>query len=324
MGALPAGPRRVHRITAALGAIAAVLIALPARAQQDLGHKVLGTLGLKAGAQQDPGIFVADRVLFYRSDRAVDRNGFHLPIDVHLRAFANGVGAGAIFHIAPLSTYVGASVGIPFAHVHAHTSSPEASIDRFGLGDLYVQPLRLGWRLGPYVDLVAGYAFYAPTGEFEPGLHSGIGRGYWTQEPSLGGTVWFTERGGWNLSALASYDFNGEKRGIDITRGNTVQIQGGAGGSVLRVLELGVAAYAEWQVRDDRGADLPAVLRGARDRAFGLGPEVAVTIPVLRSRLSARWAHDVYARSRPIGQIFVVGLTVAVWRPPARASPASE
>ncbi|HEY0841008.1 MAG TPA: transporter [Vulgatibacter sp.] len=289
--------------------------AAPALAQQDLGHKVLGTLGLEAGAQQDPGVFVADRLLFYRSDRAVDRNGVSLPIDLELRAFANGVGAGVILKLEPLSTYVGAGLGFPFAHVHASTSRPEASIDRFGLGDLYVQPLRLGWRLGDHVDVVAGYAFYAPTAEFEPGGRSGIGRGYWTHEPSLGGTIWFTGRGGWNLSALASYDFNGKKRGIDITRGDTVQIQGGAGARVFRVVELGLAAYGQWQVRDDRGADLPAVLRGARDRAFGLGPEVAVRIPALRSRLSARWEHDVYARSRPVGQIFVVGLTVAVWRP---------
>ncbi len=311
MGALEA-PRRVLYVLAA----AILAHAAPATAQQDLGHKVLGTLGLEAGAQQEPGVFVADRVLFYRSDRAVDRNGARVPIDLKLRAFANGVGAGLILKIEPLSTYVGAGLGVPFAHVRANTSNPAASIDRFGLGDLYVQPLRLGWRLGRHVDVVAGYAFYAPTGKFEPGQHSGIGRGSWTHEPSLGGTIWFTGRGGWSLSALASYDFNGKKRGVDITRGDTVQIQGGAGAAVFRVVQVGVAAYAEWQVRDDRGVDLPAIIRGARDRAFGLGPEVAVEIPALRSRFSARWEHDVYARSRPVGQVFVVGLTVAVWRPP--------
>lgn len=310
------GPLRLpSRARVAALAVACLAYALPASAQQDLGHKVLGTLGLRAGTQQDPGVYVADRVVFYRADRVVDRNGDRIPIDVDIDAFAIGVGAGAVFRIAPLSTYVGASVGVPFAHVRTSTSRPEASTDRFGLGDLYVQPIRLGWRLGGHVDAIAGYGFYAPTGEFEPGLRTGIGRGYWAHEPFAGGTVYFDRRGGWNLSALASYDFNGKKRGIDITRGETLQIQGGAGAPVFRIVEVGIAAYAQWQVRDDRGEDLPEVLRGARDRVFGLGPEVAVTIPVLRSRVSARWEHDVYTRSRPVGQVFVVGLTIAVWKP---------
>jgi len=294
---------------------AVLAYAIPASAQQDLGHKILGTLGLRAGSQQQPGVYVSDRVVFYRADRAVDRNGATIPIDVDIDAFANGIGAGAVWRIPPLSTYVGASLGVPFAHVRTNSSRPEASSDRFGWGDLFVQPIRLGWLLGEHVDLVAGYAFYAPTGKFEPGLHSGIGRGFWTHQPSLGGTIWFGERGGWNLSALASYDFNGKKRGIDITRGDSVQVQGGAGAQVFRIVEVGLAAYAQWQVQDDSGADLPPALRGARDRVFGLGPEVAATIPVLRSRLSARWEHDVYSRSRPVGQVFVLGLTVAVWRP---------
>lgn len=63
------------------------------------------------------------------------------------------------------------------------------------------------------------------------------------------------------VSALASYDVNSRKRGIDITRGNTLQVQGGGGFPVAKVLTMGLAGYALWQVTDDRGTALPQVVR---------------------------------------------------------------
>jgi hypothetical protein len=57
------------------------------------------------------------------------------------------------------------------------------------------------------------------------------------------------------------------------------------------------------------------VLRGARDRVYGLGPEVVVTIPTIRLRAEARYEWDFGVRSRPQGSIFVFGLTFAAWLP---------
>jgi hypothetical protein len=76
-------------------------------------------------------------------------------------------------------------------------------------------------------------------------------------------------------SALASCDLNQKKRHIDLTRGESVQGQGGIGVRLFDRIDAGLAGYALWQVRDDRGADLPAPLRGLRDRVFGIGPEVS-------------------------------------------------
>jgi hypothetical protein len=77
---------------------------------------------------------------------------------------------------------------------------------------------------------------------------------------------------------------------------------------------VGLAAYALWQVRDDRGADLPEPLRGARDRAFGLGPEIDITVAPIRSRITLRYCRDVVVNARPLGQVLVVGLTVVALR----------
>lgn len=302
--------------------VALALFGSRADAQQSLGHKTLGTLGLDAGSQPPTGVYVADRFVWYTAGALVDRNGRTLPVDLDLDAIANAAGVYGTYEIPRLHLFVGASFGAPVAHVWAHTDRPEASIDRFGLADLYVQPLKLGFRK-PHFDVVAGYAFYVPTGSFSPGQRGGVSRAQWSHELSLGGTAYFDRARTWRLSALGSYELNQKKLGIDITRGDTIQVQGGAGKTLAGVVDVGAVGYAQWQVRDDRGADLPPVLRGARDRVYGLGAEAAVRVDAIRTRFNVRWAHDFAVESRPRGQIFLVGATFVAHlrRPAAPPSP---
>src|SRR5262245_11418669 len=254
MGARHAvGGARARRL-AALALYATGLLGVAEAGAQDLGHKILGTLGLGAGSQPDSGLYFVDRVVSYRADEIVDRNGHRVPVDVDLAARANGSGSSGPLELPWPSIYVNASIGIPIAHVTLQTDRPEVGVDKLGLGDLYVQPMKLGWKLRQF-DVVTGYGFYAPTGHFDPGGHDSVGSGQWTHEFSLGGTVYFDREKAWRISALASYNLNQQKRDIDITRGDTVQIQGGVGVTLLRVLDVGLAGYALWQVKDDAGAD---------------------------------------------------------------------
>lgn len=306
--------RATRRRTSRGVLVAALCTATVARAQQvDVGHKMLGTLGLRAGMQQDEGVYAGARVMGYTANQLVDRHGTPLPVGLDLDALGAGLGLAATLKVRPLSTYVSASVGASAAHVTAGTERPEASIDRAGLGDLFVQPLGLGWRL-PHADVTVSYAFYAPTGAFEPGGNDGVGRGHWTHELSLGSAIYFDAGKTWFLSALESVDVNTQKRGIDITRGATIQVQGGIGKTLRRVLDVGFASYALWQVSDDSGADLPSVVRGARDRSYGFGPELGLVVPALRGRFTLRYMHDFASESRPVGQLLLIGLTVAAWR----------
>ena len=125
--------------------------------------------------------------------------------------------------------------------------------------------------------------------------------------------MYFDRAKTWHISGLASYDLNQRKRGIDLTRGDTIQFQGGAG-KTLGIVDVGLAGYALWQVRDDRGNDLPEPLRGARDRAFGLGPEIDITLAPIRSRITLRYCRDVAVNARPLGQVLVIGLTILARR----------
>lgn len=281
---------------------------------QDLGHKLGGMIGLEAGRVPEPAVYLANRLVVFRADHLTDRRGATLPIDLDLGVVSNAVGGAATFELARLSTFYSVAFAVPVAWVSAEVAELEASVDHFGVADIFLQPLRLGWRLGHF-DLVTGYSLYVPTGRFRFGDEGGVSTGHLTHQLSLGGTAYFdAARSAW-LTALFSYDLNQQKHGLDITRGDFVHVQGGAGARVVRVLDAGLTGYALWQVRDDRGADVPPALRGARDRAFGVGPEVAVTVPQLRGRASLRYQWDFGTESRPEGTILVFGLTFVTGRP---------
>jgi hypothetical protein len=299
----------------ALGVLFLVALAAgPARAQEETGTKVIGTLGLCAGCVPKPGISIQGMFIGYSSGALVDRNGHELPVNIALAAHAGVLGVEATFELPSIKTYLTAAIGVPLARVSGVGDRPQASIDKYGLGDLHLRPMELGWKL-PQAEIVAAYTMYIPTGSFEPGGNDGVGSGNLTQEASLGGTVYFDRAKQWRLSALASLEVNGRKRAVDIKRGASVQVQGGIGAEFFRIFEIGVAGYALWQVTDDTGSDLPDVLRGARDRAYGLGPEIGVDVVPLRSRLTVRYEHDLMVASRPFGQVLVLQLAVLAWSP---------
>jgi hypothetical protein len=274
---------------------------------------------LDAGSQPGEGVYAVDEFLVYHADVLTDRNGHELDAGLDGNAVATAVGLGVTFKLPRVETYWSLSAGLPAGRASVVTRQPPLSIVRAGIGDLYVQPIKLGWRVGA-ADIVTGYSFYAPVGGFAPAGSAGLGQGQWTHELSGGGTLFFGKGGMWRASALASIDVHGRKRGIDITRGTTIQIQGGFGVQFLRILNAGIASYALWQVSDDEGADLPPTLRGARDSAYGLGPEVDLTLLPVRARVSVRYEHDVATAARPLGQILVIAFTPLLWRPPTTPS----
>ncbi|HET9983277.1 MAG TPA: transporter [Longimicrobiales bacterium] len=307
---LPRGGADAARVVALLGVL--LLAAAPARAQQ-LGQKVLGGVGIGAGLQPDSGLYIIDRFLYYAADRLRDREGRVVPIrGLDIDAYGNAFGASLTVKPrgAPFLNFAAAA---PLARISLSSTDPRTAIDRAGLGDMTVQPLKLGWRWRGG-DVVAAYTFYAPTGRFEP-RGGGVGRGFWTHQFSVGGAAFRKRERPWRASALASYDLNLRKRGIDIRRGNSLQVQGGAGVGILRVAVVGVAGYAFWQVSDDRGTDVPPALRGLRTRVYALGPELDVAIPRLRlqGEVRAEWEFGVKARTQ--GHVLVAGLTYQAWRP---------
>jgi hypothetical protein len=275
-------------------------------AAQQLGYKLLGSAGIDAGVQPPPGWAIVSQTLHYDASEIRDRQGNVAPI-AGLNIDATGTALGVSYTSKPKGApYLTFAAGLPLANIHISSDDPAASLSGYGFSDLFVQPIKLGWKERRF-DVVAAYVVYAPTGRFEPrGL--GPGRGYWTNQLSLGGALFADSTRANRLSALASYELNGRKRGIDIRRGDMFQIQGGAGVTVQKLATIGLAGFALWQVTPDRGADIPATLRGGRTRVFGLGPELDVLIPKWTTRVALRVERELGVTSRPRGTVFALSV----------------
>jgi hypothetical protein len=299
------------RATIAGAAIIVLSSATLAHAQQ-LGYKLLGSAGIDAGVQPPPGLAIVDRVLHYGSTELRGRNGEVVPID-GLDISATGMALGAALTTkVKQETFLTFAFALPLARIAVSSDQPAASINGFGFADMFVQPLRVGWR-HPHFDVATAYMVYVPTGKFEP-RGGGVGAGHWTHQLSLGGALFLDTTRNGRASAMASYEINTRKRGIDIRRGNVIQIQGGAGVGVAKVLTIGVASFAMWQVTADHGADIPQSLRGQWSRAFGVGPEVSAVIPRWRTKLDLRIERELGVRSRPKGQVIAFGASYALPR----------
>ena len=81
-----------------------------------------------------------------------------------------------------------------------------------GVGDLFVQPLWLGWS-GKHYDVSAGYGVYAPTGEENIGLE------FWTNQFQLAGAWYPFENRGTAVTLAGTYEIHSEMEDKDLTRG---------------------------------------------------------------------------------------------------------
>ena len=304
-----------------------VLFAAPVHAQFNSSH-TLGDFGVQSGTQPAAGFYVA--TFFYRYDTNTIRNGDGDRLSVDPGA----PGSFGIDAFAPILWYVskakvlGASYGLM-----AVVPIADGVLDAPALGltsgtgtrlsDIYIRPVDLGWHT-PRTDVTVGLGIYAPSGEYEYRGSENTGKGMWAGEPFVGTTLYLDAKRSVSLATTAYWEFHGNKRDTDITVGQILTLQGGAGKSFLGGgLVVGIAYYAQWKVtRDDvsddvllPGGDVVDPEVRSKHRVFALGPDV--TIPLaskarLFALLNVRYLWEMAARTRTEGQSLAITATFPV------------
>jgi hypothetical protein len=281
-------------------------------AAQLSGSNAVGDFGLKSGSQAPPGWYVGYFLYDYAASSIALESG-----EIELQD--GGVNLAA--H-APLLSWVsgwtvfGASYGavaiIPIQNVSLEAPRVGLrSVSDFGIGDLYVQPINLGWHLNG-ADLLAWYAFWAPTGDYQAGENGNRGLGMWSHELALGTTWFLLSDESVHLSALATFELHTEKKDTEVEVGDVLTIEGGLGGTIRQLVNVGLAYYLQWKVTDDTGLDLPPLVdnRLGRNRNFGLGPELTATVPLRADfgqllTMSVRYIFEVGSHMDTQGNVFV-------------------
>ena len=76
-----------------------------------------------------------------------------------------------------------------------------------------------------------------------------------------------------------------------------------------QLIQFGVVGYAEFQMTNDSGADVPALTANNKDRVFAIGPEFGVILPTKKFNFLARVLPEFGARNRTQGVtvVFAIG-----------------
>lgn len=241
---------------------------------QFFGHNFPADLGVQSGSQPPPGFYASLLVPYYSADKIVLEEGVNVGSPT---TAVNVWGLSPILTVVTNASVFGANYGFviapSFANVELEFPRLEVDENQFGLGDLYVAPVQLGWHFAS-TDVIASLGFFAPTGRYEAGAADNIGLGMWSFEFSVGATQYFDRASTWSTSLTAYYEIHTKKQDVDIRAGDWLVLKGGAGKAFTENVTLGVSYYALWQTTDATGADVPEEVRGRKIRSFGVGPEV--------------------------------------------------
>ncbi len=180
------------------------------------------------------------------------------------------------------------------------------SSESTGLFDLSLQPVMLTWSSGRW-DTTFNYAFWAPTGEFDP-AEGGVGLGYWTHLVRGGVSYAFDEYRMRTLTLVTSYDIKSKKKGLDLRPGAHFNLEAGYNHIVSATLQMGFFGWGTWQVTDDSGeaASLPAV----HDRVFGVGAYLSYWFKPGKLGALVRYTGQFGARDQFEGDTVAIGLNM--------------
>jgi hypothetical protein len=283
------------------------------RASAQLGGENLrGDFGLKSGSQAPPGYYLGDMFYFYDSSEVRLAGGTKIP-GPSLHLFGNFF----LLNWVSEKKFLGAHWGVTVAPtiLNAALTLPRLDFDtsHWGMGDSYIQPIQLGWHF-KQADAFAGYAFFAPTGRFTAGASDNTGLGMWSNEFSLGTTVYFDPERKWHASAAGFYEIHSSKHDQDLTVGDIVTLEGGIGRAFLKgYANAGLAYFGQWKVSPDSGSDVSPLVAGQKGYMLGLGPELNMPIPLGKTPLilTFRYLFDTRSRFSTQGDSALLSLVFA-------------
>jgi hypothetical protein len=283
---------------------------LPISAQY-LGLNLRGDVGLKAGSQPGPGIYLI-APLWYRNDYQGLRNDNGDEIARGLNLDINILTTPALA-VTTKARLAGATYGFQIVPLVMNNRVELAELGRgggnsYGFGDLYIQPINLGWR-AKRADFLAAYGFYAPTGAGDRSLDM------WAHEVVGGATVYLDTAKMWHVSTAGAYEIHQKKRDKDLRVGDILTMEGGAGRSFLKGAgNAGMSYVAQWKVTDDSGSDFPTRLRKTKGRVFGLGPDISMPVfarETLLGIVGVRYTFEFGARTNFEGRTLALSFTLA-------------
>ena len=334
-----------RRLTLLALTVTMLAVVLGAQAAE-IGHFNGGLLNIRDYFVPEPGLYGGLYNYFYHTGRLNDRHGDEVnTVTINPRG-GPGVTLGVdvnvdLYALAPVFIWVsdwkilgakyGAVITLPFANASlaatlstATGRSGTADTASFNVGDLFVQPLWLGWTL-PHWDVAFAYGLYAPTGKYNTETVTfprggsitaeatdNIGYGFWTHQLQ-GAAAWYP----WTHKATAvtaalTYEIHHKKHDFDLTPGQNLTLNWGISQFLpltkdqKLLLEVGPAGYSSWQISDDTGSD--ARNGDVHDDVHAVGGQLGLTYLPWQAVLNFHAFYEFAAQDRFQGQAYGISL----------------
>jgi hypothetical protein len=252
-------------------AVPALLFSPLAHAFEGPQQYPLGAENFMAGALPPPGGYFTNYLGYYQGDYR-DNDGNRVP----------GANVSAVFdalrydYVTKYKIFGGdwaVHAIVPVVSQKLELPYPGFANDRiFGLGDIVIDPLIIGWHFPPDWHLIFGLDIYLPTGQYSPDDPTkSIGSNYYSLEPVLAFT--YLNKAGFETSVKLMYNIKGENRDTDYQSGNDFHMDYLIGQHV-GPWAFGIGGYYLQQTEDDEWHGLTVGPDGNRAQVFAFGPAV--------------------------------------------------
>ncbi|SHF99208.1 Uncharacterized conserved protein [Desulfacinum infernum DSM 9756] len=244
-----------------------------------LSHYVPGGLGIKNATMPPPGFWYAGYNQLYRAKTYRDDGGRNsTTTDMDITVFANVNQFAWITDKKIFGANYGVDLFVPLIYTDLEVDFMGVTVTedrRFGLGDLFIDPLVLCWH-GARWDAFLASGAYLPTAQHDKAASPG--KGYWTFMHQAGATFYFDERKAWSVSARGRFLHSTEDPDTDIRPGNEAIFEYGLGKDVPlgggAVLTAGLIGYSYIQLTKDSGPGAS----GLKAEGHALGPELQLSV----------------------------------------------
>ena len=284
----------------------------PSAWAQERGQYIPGTGGLNSGIQTPEGITYANLFIWYPATKFKDQNGDTAPIDFDLDLLVDLNLLAYTTKAKFLGANYGMAVVLPIVNSPVSLPRLGTGISPTGLGDLYVEPINLGWKLKS-ADVKLAYGFVAPTGRFDSTGNETTTTDYWGHQITLATTAYLDESKLTQFSFNTNWEFHQKKRHEDLKVGNNMTVEAGVGKIFVKnqgkqLLQFGAVGYAEFQLTNDSGSAVPVLTSNNKDRVFAIGPEFGVILPSKKFNFLVRVLPEFGARNHTQGVTVVLGV----------------
>jgi hypothetical protein len=263
-----------------------------------------GAEDFMAGALPPPGMYFKNYLTYYTAKKFKDNDGNDLISDFNLKVTAD------VFRFIYVTNYkiLGANWAIhafiPVAYEDVELGG--RSDNRFGLGDIIVNPIILGWHSKNF-HVTTGLDIYIPTGAYDEDRLANLGRNYWTFEPVLAMT--YLSDGGFEISAKFMYDFNTKNGDTEYQSGQEFHTDYTIGYHLNKQWAMGIGGYYYDQTTNDKLDGNVLGNGGFEGRVFAVGPVVQYGYKNMSFTL--KWQPELEARNKPEGDKFWFNLVYA-------------